>query len=95
MRITDDFCVDKKGFVWSAGSFVWGWGCDWRDMLGQDILKNHREFEFATPRRVSREATRERDDGSNNNSIVSDAAMLKLMESVKNQIALFESTTKG
>jgi hypothetical protein len=58
-------------------------------MLGQDVLKCHTSFEFATPRRQGREPNREE------SSIVSDAQMLKLMDSVKNQIALFETTTKG
>ena len=56
--------------------------------LGADILQKHGEFEFATPRRLSA-AT------SPKESIVSDEAMLKLMDSVRKQIKLFETTTHG
>jgi hypothetical protein len=58
--------------------------------LGADILSKHPEFEFATPRRGGSAAA-----ASPANSIVSDEAMLKLMDTVRKQIKLFETTTQG
>ncbi len=57
--------------------------------LGADILHKHGEFEFATPRRLSSATSPQKE------SIVSDEAMLKLMDSVRKQIKLFETTTHG
>jgi hypothetical protein len=58
--------------------------------LGADILHKHGEFEFATPRRGSAAAS-----PGYRESIVSDEAMLKLMDTVRKQIKLFETTTQG
>ncbi len=58
--------------------------------LGADILQKHGQFEFATPRRLSANVS----PGSRE-AIVSDESMLRLMDSVKRQIKLFETTTQG